>query len=36
MKTKTTAKKTVPARSRVTLSPGDAVRVGREVQEMTT
>lgn len=34
----TKSKKTasaVPARSRVTLSPGDAVRVGRELQEMT-
>ncbi len=31
----TTKRKTIPARGRVTLTPGAAVRVGREVQEMT-
>ena len=35
MATKTKATGTVPARARVKLSPGDAVRVARELQEMT-
>lgn len=35
MASKTKKSTTVPYRPRVTLSPGDAVRVGREVQELT-
>jgi transcriptional regulator with XRE-family HTH domain len=34
-KAKVTKAKYVPARTRVTLTPGDSVRVARELQEMT-
>jgi transcriptional regulator with XRE-family HTH domain len=34
-KVKISKRKYVPARTRVTLTPGDAVRVARELQEMT-
>lgn len=35
MKTKTKSKTSVPARVRVDLTPGDSVRIARELQEMT-